>query len=97
MEALTLNQKIELQFNTARVLLEKWTLEGCNKSLKLKFPRNLIECTYDGKLKFTLKVGIGTGKAWKTFDNIREGIIQIAGSTGHGFTGKNGFELVTKL
>ena len=97
MANLTLQQQIEIQFNHSIVLVEKWINEGCNQQLQLKFPRNLIEVTYNGKLNFALKVGIGTGKVWKNFDTLLEAIICVGGSVGIGFIGKEGFDLVTEL
>lgn len=97
MANLTLQQQIEIQFNEARTIAEKWIIDGCNKKLQLKFPRNLIEVTYNGKLNFALKLGIGTGKTWKNFDTLLEAVVLIGGSLGTGFIGSNGFELVTEL
>jgi hypothetical protein len=80
MENLTREEEFELQFNTARNFVSDWVTAGCNKTLKLKFYRGIISCSYNGVLKFSVKSGLGTGKELSTHYTLTDAIKDVQDS-----------------
>ena len=77
MKNLTRQEQFEMQFNEPRNFVAKWVETGCNKTLKLKFDRGIISCSYNGVLKFSLKSGLGTGKECSTHYTLTDAIKDV--------------------